>query len=372
MFHLAALLVAIACPPGGEMSVGDDGLAALRNGAQEGAQISARVAETSELRVPLEYRGFRRFEFELPGEVFAPVGDGFPIPHKGGERFAARLDGRNLLVDVLGDGSFKAKIEPPPVGTSVNVTLRGTAADGTPVHYAARVRMGQRGFEYSTSGALVGNVGETKIVLVDQDLDGVYGEPGEDALVVGRGRVALPMSRVVMLDDGALFTAELDGLALVLRPFTGPTGTLDLVSKFETRAKLTTLQVACDDDVYLDLARAPADAAGGVKVPVGSYVLEHAVLALGDQRVTISNGRMAPIEVAADATVAPEWGGPLTAEFTSNEVAGTFTFTPDEVWYRGRAGEEYSGWSPRGASPRFVIVEPDTGVEVASGIFAGS
>jgi hypothetical protein len=100
--------------------------------------------------------------------------------------------------------------------------------------------------------------------------------------------------------------------------------------------------------------------------------LEHAVLALGDQRVTISNGRMAPIEVAADATVTPEWGGPLTAEFIRNEVAGTFTFVPDEVWYRGRGGEEYSQWSPRGASPRFVIVEAETGAELASGVFAGS
>jgi hypothetical protein len=334
--------------------------------------VDAGAAAPSELRVPLEYRGFRSFEFELPDEVFAPVGDGFPIAHAGGERFAARLDGQNLLVDVLGDGSFKAKIEPPPAGTTVNVTLRGKAVDGSPVNYAARVRMGPGGFEYASSGALVGNVGATKIVLVDQDLDGVNGEPGEDALVVGRGRVALPMSRVVMLDDGSLFDATLDGTTLVLRPYTGAVGSLDMLSKFETRAKLITLQVAGDDDVYLDLARAQADATGGVKVPVGSYVLEHAVLALGDQRVTISNGRMAPIEVAADATVTPEWGGPLTAEFIRNEVAGTFTFVPDEVWYRGRGGEEYSQWSPRGASPRFVIVEAETGVEVASGIFAGS
>jgi hypothetical protein len=331
-------------------------------GVDEGA------AAATEVRVELEYRGFRSFEFELPDEVFAPVGDGFPIAHAGGERFAARVDGKNLLVDVLGDGSFKAKIEPPPPGTTVNVTLRGKAVDGSPVNYAARVRMGASGFEYASSGALVGNVGATKIVLVDQDLDGVHGEPSEDALVVGRGRVALPMSRVVMLDDGSLHTALLEGTTLVLRPYEGATGTLDLVSKFETRAKLTTLQVAGDDDVYLDLARAP----GAVKVPVGSYSLEHAVLALGDQRVTISNGRMAPIEVAADATVTPEWGGPLTAEFTSNEVAGTFTFTPDELWYRGRAGEEYSQWSPRGASPRFVIVEAETGAELASGVFAGS
>lgn len=340
----------------------------------QGVDEAAAVA--SEVRVELEYRGFRSFEFELPDEVFAPVGDGFPIAHAGGERFAARLDGQNLLVDVLGDGSFKAKIEPPPAGTTVNVTLRGKAVDGSPVNYAARVRMGQGGFEYASSGALVGNVGATKIVIVDQDLDGVNGEPGEDALVVGRGRVALPMSRVVMLDDGSLYDAALDGTTLVLRPYTGAVGSLDLLSKFETRAKLTTLQVAGDDDVYLDLARAQASAAagavGGVKVPVGSYSLEHAVLALGDQRVTISNGRMAPIEVAADATVTPEWGGPLTAEFISNEVAGTFTFVPDEVWYRGRAGEEYSQWSPRGASPRFVIVEAETGAEVASGIFAGS
>jgi hypothetical protein len=333
------------------------------------AQEAAATAPAGEpVRIELEYRGYRQFEFELPDEVFAPVGAGFPVPHAGGERFEARVDGANLLVDVLGDGSFKARVEPPPPGTTVAVTLRGKDASGAPFNYAARVRLGHGGWEYSTSGALVGNLGETKFVLVDQDLDGAYGESSEDALVVGRGRVALPMSKVVMLDDGSLHTARLDGRVLELVPYTGPTGTLDMLGGFETRAKLATLQVASQDEVYLDLARFPA----GAKVPVGTYGLERGLLVQGDNRVEIAAGRMEPFVVATDATVRPEWGGPIRGEFGVAVAGPVYNFTPDQVWYHGRAGEEYFGWTPLGASPRFVLVDAENGGEIASGIFAGS
>lgn len=336
------------------------------------ARLAHDAAATAPARdtvsIELEYRGYRQFEFELPDEVFAPIGAGFPVPHAGGERFEARVDGANLLVDVLGDGSFKARVEPPPPGTTVAVTLRGKDASGAPVNYAARVRVGRGGWEYSTSGALVGSLGETKFVLVDQDLDGTYGEYSEDALVVGRGRVALPMSKVVMLDDGSLYEARLAGRVLELVRYVGPTGTLDMLGGFETRAKLATLQVGSQDEVYLDLARAPA----GANVPAGTYALERGLLVQGDNRVEIASGRMEPIVVAADEVVRPEWGGPLRAEF-GLDVAGTvYNFTPDQVWYHGRAGEEYFGWTPLGASPRFVLVDAESGGEVASGIFAGS
>jgi hypothetical protein len=331
------------------------------------------VRSVEPLTVELAYRGFRTFEFELPDESYAPIADGIPIAHSGGDAFAARVEGGKLMLDVEGNGTFKAVIEPPPAGETVSVTLRGTDAAGEPLRYTARVRQGQGGWEYSCSGGLVGNLGETKIVLFDQDLDGLYGEPGEDALVVGRGRVATTMSTVILVDD-ALHTVRLvagEGAAahLELTPFEGATGTLDLVSGFETKGKVLSLQVADRrNHVYLDLA----DHDEGARVPVGTYRFDTGRLASGDNRVSIASGRMEKIVVEADASTTLAWGGPLTGEFTYGRQGLTFQFEPDKVWYYGRAGEEYYDWTPIGASPKFVIVDAEDRAELVSGVFPGT
>lgn len=325
------------------------------------------------LTVELAYRGFRTFEFELPDEAYAPVADGIPIAHAGGDAFAARIDGGKLLLDVEGNGTFKAVIEPPPPGETVSVTLRGTDAAGAPLRYTARIRQGQGGWEYSCSGGLVGNLGDTKIVLFDQDLDGRYGEPGEDALVVGRGRVATTMSTVVIVDD-ALYTVGISaddaGAArLELVPFEGETGTLDLVSGFETKGKILSLQVADRrNHVYLDLA----DHDQGARVPAGTYRFDGGRLASGDSRVSIAAGRMEKIAVETDITTALAWGGPINGEFTYDRQGLTYQFAPDKVWYYGRAGEEYFDWTPLGGSPKFVLVDSDDRAELVSGVFPGS
>ncbi|MEZ5980628.1 MAG: hypothetical protein R3F34_20795, partial [Planctomycetota bacterium] len=250
--------------------------------------------------------------------------------------------------------------------------LRGTAADGSPVVYMARVRTGAGGWEYSVSGALVGTHGQTKFVLVDQDLDGTYGEVGEDALVVGRGKDATYHSSVVLV-EGSLYTTRLDtnddGPVLVLDPYTGATGTLDVVGAFETKAKIQSIQVVGGDDtIFLDLAREDR----GAPVPVGEYRIEQGRLVLGDAHVTIANGRAKPMVVTEGEVTRPELGGPVRAEFAMGHAGSDFQFTPDGIWWYGRSGEEYYDWYPLGLSPRFVVFDTKSGEELGATSFAGS
>jgi len=318
--------------------------------------------------VELSYRAFRRFEFELPDERFAPIGDGFPIPHAGGEVFAAKVEGGALRVDATGDGTFAAFVEAPPPGETAVVTLRAPGVDGEEVRWCARVRMGRGGWEYACSGGLVGNVGDTKVVLFDQDLDGVYGEVGEDAIVLGRGRVAATMGSVLLIGD-ELFEASYADEHLELVPYTGETGVLDLRSGFETSGRPMSLRVSDHrNGLYFDLAQYPE----GAPVPAGRYRFAGGQLASGANRVTIDRGRMERIEVEADERTVLEWGGPLRGEFEYAHAGTTYTFSPDAVWYYGRAGEQYVNWTPLGASPKFVIVDSSDRTELVSGVFPGS
>lgn len=335
--------------------------------AQERVAV-AEAAAPAAVSVELSYRAFRRFEFELPDERFAPIGDGFPIPHAGGDVFAAKIEGGALKVDATGDGTFAAHVEAPPPGETAVVTLRAPGADGNEVRWCARVRIGRSGWEYACSGGLVGNLGGTKIVLFDQDLDGVYGEIGEDAVVVGRGRNASTMGSVLLVDD-ALYTAEFVDGSLTLAPYAGETGVLDLRSEFVTNGRPMSLRVADrSHGHYFDLALYPE----GAPVPAGSYRFVGGQLASGDNRVTIDAGRMKRIEVAANESTVLEWGGPIRGEFTYAQAGSTYTFSPSDVWYYGGAGEQYVNWTPLGASPKFVIVDSSNRAELVSGVFPGS
>ena len=339
---------------------------------------AAAGSASSALEVALKDKPTRSFAWELPAENWQPVSGTFPIAHAGGASFAVQKAGDALMVDCDGDGQTERRIEgrkdPDTQITSAFVVLESERADGTPLRYGLRLRKRVKGWEWSTSTAAVGKLendgATTKIAVIDQDGDGVYGEIGEDALVVGSGKVCTFLSETVHV-AGELYALQVaaDGSSLELAPYEGATGTLDARAELKTEGKLLAAVVRSVDGQHsFDLAKSR----GGLKVPAGQYRVHRGHLGLGKAVVTVESGRMKPITVSAEEKTVLTWGGPAQAEFAYHRKGDELMIRPDEVWYYGAAGEEYKNWSPVGKSPEFTIKERKLGTELAKALFPGS
>ena len=168
-------------------------------------------------------------DIELPAESYRPVGDGIRL---GDARlFKAGLEGTNLLLDLDGDGATDVRID----GDEGSALLR--TEDG--FRYALRLKRGPNGWGYAASGVMTGKFGDTKISVIDQDNDGVYGEVGEDAILVGRGKIATWLGETLVL-NGELHALELgaDGQVLSLKPYEGAAGTMSVIDGFNGEGKI--------------------------------------------------------------------------------------------------------------------------------------
>ena len=329
------------------------------------AATAASAAERTQ--VALQPRAYRTWDLLLPAERFAEVGAGFAVAHQGGARFAAQVEGKRLRADLDGNGEFEALVE----GEEGFLTFSGTSAEGHPLGYSVRVVQPQgKPWMYSCGGAMVGEIAGTKVQIIDQNLNGEFDDVGEDALVIGRDNAASFLSDVVSI-GGALYSLQVarDGATLSYEPFTGAAGTLDLLAGFEGKAKLqAAIVVSADGARSFSLAKAR----GGLRVPAGEYKLHSGQLVLGDARAHIATGRAAPITVAADAAQVVAWGGPVRAEFAYERNGGQVGFTPWDIWFYGRLGEQYSNFLPLGKSPDFVIKEKNTGDVLVTARFPGN
>ena len=305
-------------------------------------------------------RAVRKWQLELPAEKFVPVGQGFSLSETLGCDFKAAPEGTSLKIDSDGDGEFDVTAE----GPSSMVTLTGTNGR----RYAVRL-VDQKGWRYAPGGVLRGKILGERIQLIDQNLDGDYRDIGEDAIVIGRSKIASFLSEVVAIDGELveLFVAP-DGSKIDYRPFRGATGTLKL-GPCETKAKVLSAVVRSQDGRYcFDVAKVQA----GQRVPVGKYSLVSGTIGLGKNSVRMVGGRSKSFTVATDGTREVTWGGPVKAEFAYRHSGGEVALSPDQVWYFGAAGEEYVGWTPIGKSPEFSIRNKKTGREIAQAYFPGT
>jgi len=323
--------------------------------------------------VELSWKTSRNWDIQLPAEQFRKVSGGFAIPHAGGELIPAVLDGTALLVDSDGDGTPELRVEGKEDDMGVRhavVTVHAQREDGSDLTFTARLQDAGKGWEYAAAGFMEGKVGNTRVRLIDQDLNGRYDDVGVDAMVLGRGDMACLLSEAVHV-DGQLYRMGVaaDGRALTLATFDGPTGQLDLKSQLKTQGKLQSLVVTSQDGRYsFDLA----GTTGAVKVPAGRYELTAGQFGFLDNVAKVRQGRMAPIEVPADGAETVRWGGPLHAEFRYQRVGSEVMFDPNQVTYFGAAGEEYKVWDPAGKSPEFLIRDLRSGAEIAKAMFPGS
>jgi len=313
--------------------------------------------------VRLKYRVYRDWKITLPAETLTPIGKKVAFPQSCQQAFAVKLNGTALAVDTDGDGTSDVLVR----GKQGTVTLRGKTKSGDKFTYAMRLR-NAGGWKFVAGGAMVGKIGGQKIQLIDQNGNGRYNEFGKDAMIVGRRDEACFLSEVIAV-NGKLLKLEIqpDGTSLKTTPYTGPAGTLDITSRYETDGRLISGIVASVDGKYsFELSRKPS------LVPAGEYLLYGGRVALGRNAVQIAKGNSSTFKVADGKTFRLAWGGPINISFTFERGGGKVRFSPELVSYHGQAGEHYVGWKPFGGSPEFQVTDLITGQRIAKAIFGGS
>jgi len=326
----------------------------------------------------LRYRSYRNWSLQLPRETWFPLKDGIRIPHANGDTFAFEFEGTSLRVDTNGDGeldrTIKALVDPKTMVSTTRVILNGTHSSGQPFRYAARLRNDANGWEWAPGGAMVGTVdtqaGPIPIRIIDQDGNGNFNDVGSDAMIVGNTDHAMMLSTTIFV-DGRLqaIAVSTDGTSFQLSDYHGETSQIDMSTSFNSKAVLlSSVILSADRKHSFDVGAID----GPIRVPAGKYTVVAGVVGLGQHRVTISAGRMKPLALEPNRSKKFDWGGPVASEFQFARVGDAVQFSPDAIWYYGKAGEQYTGWHPIGKSPEFKVLDAETKVVLEVAILPGS
>jgi len=317
------------------------------------------AAPAAQRTARLRWEPMPDFELLLPDEAWVSTTSGIALPHAAGVGFAAEAEGLTLRVDTDGDG----RLDLVSKGLNHHVLLRGERADGTPLVYSVRVQTSGRdsSFRYATGGAMAGQVEGVPVLVVDQDNDGVFNEVGVDAIVVGTGRAASFLSRVVNL-EGRLFQLDLDpaGRTATTSAYAGPSGVLDLRPGLRVMGKLAAAVVS---DLAGKWSFEVGSAADGLRVPAGVYVFSGGMATRAGEAGRLAAGRMHPLVVESNGRTTLQWGAPLEAEFSAVRVGDRVTIG-QSVRYFGRAGEEWI--PPRGFARAPKVEVFDAGARTES------
>jgi hypothetical protein len=312
----------------------------------------------------LVYKSLPKWNLILPKEEWTSFTTAIPIPHAGDAKgFAAQRVLMTVSVDSDGDGKTETQVK----GTSGYVELRGKNAAGKAFTYAARISNDGTAGKFAASGVMVGSLNGTAISLIDANNNGTYNEIGKDAIIVGDGRAASWLSKVINLKT-ELHSIEVsaDGTTVTSTPYAGESGTLELRSGFKSLGELDSI-VVTDDRLGCSFNLAQQKS---LLVPVGSYVITGGFAHKANESAYIGGGKMRPISVERNKTASMDWGSTVTAEFDFSHNGTEVTVQPNIKFY-GRAGEEYYQFKPEAKSPKFFVFDKDTKKQVGTGRFGG-
>jgi hypothetical protein len=320
------------------------------------AVAGAAPAQDEAQKGTLKHKAFKSFSFVMPAEVWTPVGSEMPF----GNGFAVAKERGKIRVDTNGDGKPDADIK------GKGGFLRFKSKDG--FEHAMRFAGANGKYKVATGCAMVGTVGGVPLTLFDLNGDGSYDEVGVDAMIVGKGKAASYLSKVIS-HKGKLFTFSVSdkGSEVELAPFDGEAGTLNLAGGFRSKGKLESVVVSDDQGNTFNLAGMQS----GLLVPTGDYTIVGGLVKKGSQSARIKSGKMSAVSVRAGKTTKLAWGGAVMAEFNYTHVSGKVSVAPAAVHYYGKAGEEYCDWQPNAKSPKFQVLDKSNGKEEGSFIFAG-
>ncbi len=261
----------------------------------------------------------------------------------------------SMEIDANGDGKVDAKAK----GKDSCIPLRLTDKDGGAYDYLVRIT------RVETSGSTIdwvfqrscyteGTFDKTKIRLIDDNSDGIYGQTGRDAIAIGNAADhAVPLGALVNINQKIYqIKVNASGSKIQLKPYEGETGKIDATKGYSTLGKLV-WAVFKGKDSWFDCAVSSGDTA--FVVPVGSYRLDMGRVYNRPQGARIKGGRMKEVEVRKDQTSQVEWGGPLKINFSYNFEGRILKIQPHQIEAEGKGGEVYWRFEPEDMTPRVHI-----------------
>ncbi|MAE75711.1 MAG: hypothetical protein CMJ85_02445 [Planctomycetes bacterium] len=321
----------------------------------------ASASETTSAN--LSHKAYSKFSLVLPNQAWKRLDGKIEVAHDLGDGFRAYVEGVVLMVDTDGDGKAESKVK----GLGGFMKLHGKTRGGKSFTYGVRFEKRGKVYYYAASGAMVGKLDGMTVQLIDMNGNGRYNDVGKDAMIVGSGKGAAYLSKVVNLRN-ELFNLEVseDGTSVTATPYEGAAGFLDIRGGFKSKGKLVS---AVLNDAKGELSFNITQVKGAMKVPAASYTFVGGLVAKGKEQARIHAGRMTPLSVATGQTLKLNWGGKVTAEFSYSHANGKVTIPPKANYY-GTAGEEYVEWVPDQKSPKFLIYESGKKRPIASGRWA--
>lgn len=323
------------------------------------------------------YRAMRTFDVDLPHVAWKALGEQLDFRAGGGPLIDVVRSEGAIRFDRDGDGEAESTLSGD---TAFHVFKRAAPSkDARAWRAALRFRNTAAGWQYAASGAMRFKVNGEAVLIFDANTNGRYDDIGTDAMLVGVGKTAWPLSSTVHLRTASGervlhdLTLTAGGGSLVARPYRGAVGRLDLRSDFVSKGRLLAARVVSSDGRHsFELAFAES----GRLVPVGPYQLHSARVGLGTDTVHARTGRAAPMQVQPDKPTVLSWGGALTAEFEYQRQGNQVVFQPERMWFYGRAGETWERWTPFGDSPQFIVRAGARGAdgvrpEIARAVFTG-
>ncbi|MEO1973155.1 MAG: hypothetical protein ABGX07_16470 [Pirellulaceae bacterium] len=360
-----------------ELEKGDSSMLRLCCFALLFVVVGTAVAADS-AAVDLRYRSYRNWTINLPSSDWFELNDGIRLRHANGDRFAVAIEGNSLRFDTDGDGTLDRTIKPlvdPDTKVSTSrVILSAITAEGKEFRYAVRLRKDAAGWEWAPGGAMIGNIqtaaGPIPVRIIDQNGNGLFDDFGIDAMIVGSSNEAMFLSKTIVVDNQLQeVTVTPDGSRITLAKYSGATAKFDMTTSFDAKAVLlSTIVRSSDGRNSFDFGAVD----GPLEVPVGTYEVVTGAVGLGSHRVQIGAGQMKPFKLDADQVQTFDWGGPVHSEFKFARQGGQVQFSPQMIWYFGKAGEEYFNWTPIGKSPQFTVRNATTGALLQVAILPGS
>jgi hypothetical protein len=341
-----------------------------------GVVCTTAAADTQS--VDLRYRSYRNWKINLPSSDWFELNDGIKLRHANGDRFAVAIEGNNLRFDTDGDGrldrTIKPLVDPDTKVSTSRVILTARTVDGQEFRYAVRLRKDAAGWEWAPGGAMIGLIqceaGPIPVRIIDQDGNGSFDDFGIDAMIVGSSNEAMFLSKTIVVDNKLHeVTISSDGSRMTLAEYSGPTAKFDMTTSFAAKAVLLSAIVrSTDGRNSFDFGGVE----GPLEIPTGTYEMVTGAVGLGLHRVQIGAGQMKPFKLEAGQRQTFDWGGPIQSEFKFARSGGQVQFSPNMIWYYGKAGEEYFNWTPIGKSPEFTVRNATTGALLTVAILPGS
>jgi hypothetical protein len=258
-----------------------------------------------------------------------------------------------IMLDTDGDGSLET-----PIKGEMQV-VKAKMPDGSEALYYFRLRrtaMSASGpqdtYIFSRAGMAVGKIDDIPVAFLDENNNGLYGDVKADAVRLGAAPVAQYVSDVVNIANKLYYLkVNQSGSKAWYKPYDGPTGTIDLASKYKAKSKPLFVMIE-QGEVIIDAA------AKDTLVPAGTWSLFEGLVGPSmHQSSKIQTGRMNPIEVKKDETTSLAWGMPGIVDFSVTKNGNQLAITTSSIRIYGQGGEEYVNFRPKTFTPNCHVVE---------------